>query len=80
VVFTVNFTSTLTSNIVNEARFGYRRSKQYIYGPWEVPDPAQREVPQSLQLQGGANASGKNFPIAYAPSGVGAMSVNTIAV
>ena len=44
-VFTANFTSTLTSNIVNEARFGYRRSKQYIYGPWEVPDPAQREVP-----------------------------------
>ena len=75
-VFTANFTSTLTSNIVNEARFGYRRSKQYIYGPWEVPDPAQREVPQSLLLQGGTNASGKNFPIAYAPSGVGAMSVN----
>jgi hypothetical protein len=75
-VFTANFTSTLTSNIVNEARFGYRRSKQYIYGPWEVPDPAQREVPQSLLLQGGANASGTNFPIAYTPSGVGAMSVN----
>jgi hypothetical protein len=75
-VFTANFTSTLTSNIVNEARFGYRRSKQYIYGPWEVPDPAQREVPQSLLLQGGANASGQNFPIAYTPSGVGAMSVN----
>ena len=75
-VFTVNFTSTLASNIVNEARFGYRRSAQYIYAPWEVPDPEQRKVPQSLLLQGGANASGKNFPIAYAPSGVGAMSVN----
>ena len=75
-VFTVNFTSTLTSNIVNEARYGYRKSFQYIYGPWEVPDAAQREVPQSLLLQGGTNASGQNFPIAYTPSGVGAMSVN----
>src|SRR6185369_1471016 len=35
-VLTVNFTSTLTSNIVNEARYGYRRSFQVIYGPWEV--------------------------------------------
>ena len=75
-VFTVNFTSTLTSNIVNEARYGYRKSFQLIYGPWEVPDPEKRKVPLSLQLQGGANASGQNFPIAYAPSGVGGMSVN----
>ncbi len=75
-VFTVNFTSTLTSNIVNEARFGYRKSFQVIYGPWEVPDPEQRKVPLSLLLQGGANASGQNFPIAYAPSAVGGMSVN----
>ncbi len=75
-VFTVNFTSTLTSNIVNEARYGYRKSFQYIYAPWEVPDPEQRKVPLSLLLQGGANASGQNYPIAYAPSGVGGMSVN----
>ena len=75
-VFTVNFTSTLTSNIVNEARYGYRKSFQVIYAPWEVPDPEQRKVPLSLLLQGGTNASGKNFPIAYAPSGVGGMSVN----
>jgi hypothetical protein len=75
-VFTVNFTSTLTSNIVNEARYGYRKSYQYIYGPWEVPDPEQRKVPLSFQLQGGKNAAGQTFPIAYAPSGVGLMSVN----
>jgi hypothetical protein len=75
-VFTVNFTSTLTSNIVNEARYGYRKSFQVIYGPWEVPDPEKRKVPLSLQLQGEKNAAGQTFPIAYAPSGVGGMSVN----
>ena len=44
--------------------------------PWEVPDPEKRKVPLSLLLQGGKNAAGETFPIAYAPSGVGAMSVN----
>lgn len=75
-VFTVNFTSTLTPNIVNEARFGYRKSYQYIYAPWEVPNAEARKVPLSLLLQGGTNAAGKTYPIAYAPSGVGGMSVN----
>src|SRR5215510_1792759 len=75
-VLTVNFTSTLTPNIVNEARYGWRRSFQVIWAPWEVTDTAKRKTPLSFLLQGGANSAGQNFPIAYAPSGVGAMSVN----
>jgi hypothetical protein len=75
-VLTVNFTSTLTSSLVNEARYGWRRSFQVIWAPWEVTDPEKRKVPLSFLLQGGANSAGQNFPIAYAPSGVGAMSPN----
>jgi hypothetical protein len=75
-VFTVNFTSTLTSNIVNEARYGWRRSFQVIWAPWEVTDQAKRKTPLSFLLQSGASSGGQNFPIAYAPSGVGGMSVN----
>ncbi len=75
-VLTVNFTSTLSSNIVNEARYGWRRSFQVIWAPWEVTDAEKRKTPLSFLLQGGKNSAGQTFPIAYAPSGVGGMSVN----
>ncbi len=35
-VFNVAMVSTLSSNIVNEARVGYRRSKQSSWAPWYV--------------------------------------------
>src|SRR5262249_30951859 len=56
-VLTVNFTSTLTPSIVNEARFGFRESFQVIWAPWEVTDPAKRKVPLSFLLQGGQNSA-----------------------
>jgi hypothetical protein len=74
-VLTVNFTSTLTANIVNEARYGWRRSSQVVWAPYEVTDPEKRKVPLSLMLQS-AGPGGKTFPIAYAPSAVGGMNVN----
>src|SRR4029079_2326774 len=52
-VFTVNFTSTVLGNKLNEARFGYRANKHVIWAPWEVTDSSKTEVPQSLLLQGG---------------------------
>jgi len=70
-VFTVNFTSTILGNKLNEARFGYRANKHVIWAPWEVTDSSKTEVPQSLLLQGG-----QGFPIAYSPAAVGAMSTN----
>src|SRR5438876_3178178 len=75
-VLTANFTSTLTSSIVNEARYGWRKSFQVIWAPWEVTDPAKQKVPLSFLLQGGKNAAGQNYPIAYAPSVVGSMTPN----
>src|SRR5207247_5855878 len=44
-VFTTNFTSTLSASLLNEARFGYRANWHYVWAPWEVPDPKEREVP-----------------------------------
>src|SRR6266850_2663592 len=65
-VFSVNFTSTLTSSVLNEARYGYRANWHYVWAPWEVPDVAAREVPLSLMLTGQ-----KGFPIVYNPATIG---------
>src|SRR4029450_11285727 len=70
-VLTVNGTSTIFGNMLNEARFGYRENRHVIWAPWEVTDESKTEVPKSLLLQGG-----EGFPIAYAPAGVGGMSTN----
>jgi len=70
-VLTLNFTSTLTPSILNEARFGFREHFQVIWAPWEVTDPEKRKIPESFLLKGGSG-----YPIAYAPAAVGAMSVN----
>jgi hypothetical protein len=71
-VMTVNFTSTLTSKLLNEARFGYRANKHVIWAPWEVTDPQKREVPLSLLLKGG-----QGFPLAYAPASVQGSAAQT---
>jgi hypothetical protein len=70
-VLTVNGTSTISPNLLNEARFGYRANKHVIWAPWEVTDESKTEVPKSLLLQGG-----QGFPIAYQPAPVGAMATN----
>ena len=70
-VMTLNFTSTLSSTLLNEARFGFRQNRHVIWAPWEVTDPEKRKVPESFLLKGG-----QGFPISYAPAAVGAMSAN----
>ena len=77
-VLTVNYTSTLSATLLNEARFGYRANQHVIWAPWEVTDPKKAEVPKSFLLQG-AGA----YPIAYAPASVaptGATAPNTMSV
>jgi hypothetical protein len=70
-VLTVNGTSTISPTLLNEARFGYRANKHVIWAPWEVTDTSKTEIPKSLLVQGG-----QDFPIAYQPAAVGAMSTN----
>jgi hypothetical protein len=71
-VLTVNFTSTLTASLLNEARYGFRDNWHVIWAPWEVTDEAKREVPLSMLLKGG-----QGFPIAYIPASVGGMTPNS---
>ncbi len=72
-VLTVNFTSTLTQSLLNEARFGYRANQHVIWAPWEVTDSKLAEVPASFLLQGG-----QSFPIAYLPAPVGGVTANNL--
>jgi len=65
-VLTLNFTSTLTPSLLNEARFGYRANWHYVWAPWEDPDENKREIPLSLLVQGG-----QGYPIAYVPAMIG---------
>jgi len=62
-VITANLTSTLSSTLLNEARFGYRANWHYVWAPWEVPNEKDREVPLSFMLQGRGG-----FPIVYNPA------------
>jgi len=74
-VLTANFTSTLTPNLLNEARFGYRANWHYVWAPWEVPDLKQREVPLSLLQQGS-----QGYPIAYQPATIGSTAPDNFQV
>ncbi len=65
-VLTVNFTSTITSNLLNEARFGVRRNWLVIHPPWESTDAETQKAATALLLQGS-----QNYPIAYVPASVG---------
>jgi hypothetical protein len=72
-VLTVNFTSTLTPSLLNEARFGYRRNQLVIYPAFERPDDAEaRQAGQDILVQGN-----QGFPIAFVPATVGGMNPST---
>ncbi|HEY2382302.1 MAG TPA: carboxypeptidase regulatory-like domain-containing protein [Terriglobia bacterium] len=68
-VLTVNLTSTLSSALLNEGRFGYRANWHYVWAPWEVPDVSARQVPLSLMLNGQGG-----IPITYSPAGVNGLT------
>jgi len=70
-VLTVNLTSTLTSSLLNEARYGYRANWHYVWAPWEVPNEKDREVPLSFMLNGGGG-----IPIVYNPATIASTATN----
>jgi len=53
-VLTVNFVSTLSSTLLNEARYGIRYEDAGIDAPWEeqFPDASARKAAQALMLPG----------------------------
>jgi hypothetical protein len=73
-VLTVNGTSTISSNLVNEARFGVNYSSEWASPPWaNLSNPDTDAAAKALLLSGGKNSSnGKTYPIIYNPTPTGA--------
>jgi len=67
VVFTTNFTSTLSPSLLNEARVDWKRNWLVIQPAWERTDDAKAHAAgQALLIQPSAK-----FPIVFVPSVVG---------
>lgn len=77
-VLTLTFTSTLSGNLVNEARLGYRYSNTDIVAPWQID--ATREEALSWTIPGQASpsyAKGKNYYSLIGPGGGGVGVANS---
>lgn len=68
-VLTVNGTSTITPQLVNEARFGVNYSSEWASPSWaNLSDPTSDKAAKALLLSGGKNATnGKTYPIIFNP-------------
>jgi hypothetical protein len=66
---TVNSTSTISSTLLNEGRFGLNYSSEFAYSPWTNLDHQDiRDEAQKYILYGSTNASnGKKYPVNYNP-------------
>jgi hypothetical protein len=70
-VLTANFTSTLSSTMVNEARFGITYGTQNLTPAWLSQDQAVKDIASTWLLQGGTNAAnGIAYPV-LATAGAG---------
>jgi len=74
VVLTSSFTSTLSSTLLNEARFGFRRNKLVIYPAWERPDNEEASKAGKDILINSTQAGKPVYPIAFVPATVGGMT------
>ncbi len=71
-VVTLTGTSTLSSTMLNEARFGMRRDDTGEYIPLDSADPAVRKSIDEWYLKGGTNPdNGEIYPLSFTPAGVG---------
>jgi hypothetical protein len=66
---TVNSTSTLSSNLINEGRFGLNYSSEFAASPWTNLDHSDiRDEAQQYIMYGGTNpTNGKKYPVNYNP-------------
>jgi len=62
-VLTSSVTSTLSSTMINEAKFGVRYNVLNEYNPWENPDKAMADVARKFFLQGG-----DGYPAVFNPA------------
>ena len=68
IVLTINGTSTLSSTILNEARFGMNYNERAELPAWRSPNSEVRDAAEALFLQGGQSADGKTYPVVINPS------------
>jgi len=66
-VLTVNFTSTVSSSLVNEARFGISYQANEVTPPWLSSDENVAREATALLLSGGKNSAGASYPVAFTP-------------
>jgi hypothetical protein len=71
-ILTVNYNSTLTPSVVNEARFGVSLNNSRVDPPWYSTDSEVRKGAEEFLLKGGT-VNGFTYPIAVTP-GNGAFS------
>ena len=65
-ILTITATSTLSSSMLNEARFGVRRDNTSSYAPIQSDRASIREAAAEWYLTGGANPeNGKTYPVSY---------------
>jgi len=74
IVLTLNGTSTLSSTMLNEARFGMNYNNRAELPPWRSPNSDVRAAAEALFLQGG-QGHGKTYPVVINPS-TGTFAVN----
>ena len=75
---TINGTSTLSSSMLNEARFGIRRDRTGDYIPYDSSDAAVREASAEWYLKGSGNPeNGVPYPLSFTPAGVGNGIIST---
>ncbi|HEX4997619.1 MAG TPA: TonB-dependent receptor [Terriglobia bacterium] len=77
-VLTLNGLSSITPNLVNEARFGISYNRSTQLAPWDNPaNASQREFARSFLQQGWVSAnSGQVSPVYYTP-GTGSMDFSS---
>jgi hypothetical protein len=74
-VLTVNGTSTLSPQMVNEARFGFNYTKNYTYAPWDSPSADIASAAQQYLLPGSNSRQNPDFNyLALVNSGIGNIS------
>jgi hypothetical protein len=76
-VLTVTGTSTVSASILNEARFGMRYTVGGRFIALESSNASVREAAQEWYMNGGTDASGAIYPVAFSPAGVGNGFINS---
>jgi hypothetical protein len=71
--FTLNVTSTLSSTLLNEGRFGMNVNTANATNPWNLSDASIRDKARSFMLAGGTSSSGNGgiYPVLVSPASGG---------